>query len=61
MQQCATASEDGTCIIWDLERYTRSQMVMANSLFQVLVLSKLEKKLEVDKIESQKCGKFLST
>ena len=38
MQQCATASEDGTCIIWDLERYTRSQMVMANSLFQVLVL-----------------------
>ena len=61
MQQCATASEDGTCIIWDLERYTRSQMVMANSLFQVLVLSKLEKNLEVDKIESQKCGKFLST
>ena len=37
MQQCATASEDGTCIIWDLERFTRSQMVMANSLFQVLL------------------------
>ena len=35
MQQCATASEDGTCIIWDLERFTRNQMVMANSLFQV--------------------------
>ena len=35
MQQCATASEDGTCIIWDLERFTRSRMVMANSLFQV--------------------------
>merc|ERR1712137_1482423 len=37
MQQCATASEDGTCIIWDLERFTRNQMVMANSLFQCLV------------------------
>ena len=38
MQQCATASEDGTCIIWDLERFTRSQMVMANSLFQVWLI-----------------------
>lgn len=35
--ECATASEDGTCIIWDLQRYTRSQMVMANTLFQCLV------------------------
>lgn len=35
--ECATASEDGTCIIWDLQRYTRKQMVMANSLFQCLV------------------------
>ena len=32
--ECATASEDGTCIIWDLGRYTRKQMVMANTLFQ---------------------------
>jgi len=35
--ECATASEDGTCIIWDLGRYTRKQMVMANTLFQCVV------------------------
>ena len=35
--ECATASEDGTCIIWDLSRYTRKQMVMANTLFQCVV------------------------
>ncbi|XP_039271314.2 cilia- and flagella-associated protein 52-like [Styela clava] len=31
---CVTASSDGTCIIWDLVRYTRKQMVMANTLFK---------------------------
>lgn len=36
-RECATSSEDGTCIIWDLETYRRSQMVMANTLFQCLV------------------------
>jgi len=35
--ECATASEDGTCIIWDLTSFTRRQMVMDNTLFQCLV------------------------
>jgi hypothetical protein len=34
-RECATSSEDGTCIMWDLATYKRSQMVMANTLFQV--------------------------
>jgi WD40 repeat protein len=36
-RECATSSEDGTCIMWDLATYKRSQMVMANTLFQCLV------------------------
>lgn len=31
---CVTASSDGTCIVWDLERLVRNQMVMANTLFK---------------------------
>uniref|UniRef100_H2Y477 Uncharacterized protein n=1 Tax=Ciona savignyi TaxID=51511 RepID=H2Y477_CIOSA len=32
--ECVTASADGTCIIWDLDRFVRNQMVMSNTLFQ---------------------------
>lgn len=32
--ECVSSSEDGTVIIWDLERFVRLQMVMANTLFQ---------------------------
>lgn len=31
---CVTASTDGTCIVWDLNRYVRNQMVMSNTLFK---------------------------
>nr|KAF6415330.1 cilia and flagella associated protein 52 [Molossus molossus] len=31
---CVTASTDGTCIIWDLVRLKRNQMILANTLFQ---------------------------
>ncbi|MBN3295417.1 CFA52 protein, partial [Amia calva] len=33
-QECVTASSDGTCIIWDLVRFVRNQMVLANTLFR---------------------------
>ncbi|XP_067914795.1 cilia- and flagella-associated protein 52 isoform X2 [Heterodontus francisci] len=33
-QECVTASFDGTCIIWDIKRYARNQMVLANTLFK---------------------------
>uniref|UniRef100_F7ASK1 Cilia- and flagella-associated protein 52 n=2 Tax=Ciona intestinalis TaxID=7719 RepID=F7ASK1_CIOIN len=32
--ECVTASDDGTCIIWDLCRFVRKQMVMSNTLFR---------------------------
>ncbi|KAF5908072.1 cilia- and flagella-associated protein 52, partial [Clarias magur] len=33
-EECVTASSDGTCIIWDLVRFVRNQMVLANTLFK---------------------------
>ncbi|KAG5278993.1 hypothetical protein AALO_G00104960 [Alosa alosa] len=33
-KECVSASSDGACIIWDLVRYVRNQMVLANSLFR---------------------------
>nr|AAH72072.1 MGC78960 protein [Xenopus laevis] len=33
-RECLTASSDGTCIIWDIVRFTRIQMVMSNTLFR---------------------------
>jgi len=34
--QCVTSSTDGTCIIWDLERYVRNQIIFANTMFKVV-------------------------
>ncbi|GAU89178.1 hypothetical protein RvY_01758-2 [Ramazzottius varieornatus] len=39
--KCVSSSEDGTCVIWDLERYTRFQMVFANTLFKCVVFHPL--------------------
>ncbi|XP_062304355.1 cilia- and flagella-associated protein 52 [Osmerus eperlanus] len=33
-KECVTASSDGACIIWDLVRFVRNQMVLANTLFR---------------------------
>ncbi|KAM6957115.1 cilia- and flagella-associated protein 52-like [Aplochiton taeniatus] len=35
-QECVTASSDGACIIWDLVRFIRNQMVLANTLFKTV-------------------------
>ncbi|CDQ63410.1 unnamed protein product [Oncorhynchus mykiss] len=32
-KECVTTSSDGACIIWDLVRFVRNQMVLANTLF----------------------------
>uniref|UniRef100_UPI00358ECF07 cilia- and flagella-associated protein 52 n=1 Tax=Myxine glutinosa TaxID=7769 RepID=UPI00358ECF07 len=32
--ECVSASTDGSCIIWDLERYVRKQIVMSNTMFK---------------------------
>ncbi|XP_047143851.1 cilia- and flagella-associated protein 52 isoform X1 [Hydra vulgaris] len=34
--QCITSSIDGTCIIWDLVRFVRHQIIFANSMFKVV-------------------------
>ncbi|XP_034044856.1 cilia- and flagella-associated protein 52 [Thalassophryne amazonica] len=36
-RQCVSASSDGSCIIWDLERFERCQIVLANTLFKTVV------------------------
>ncbi|KFQ31379.1 WD repeat-containing protein 16, partial [Merops nubicus] len=33
-QECVTASLDGMCIIWDIVRFVRKQMMLANTLFK---------------------------
>ncbi|XP_053310115.1 cilia- and flagella-associated protein 52 [Spea bombifrons] len=33
-RECLTASSDGTCIIWDIVRFVRKQMILANTLFR---------------------------
>ncbi|KAM8991924.1 cilia- and flagella-associated protein 52 isoform 1-T1 [Ara ararauna] len=35
-RECVTASLDGTCIIWDIVRFVRKQMFLANTLFKCL-------------------------
>ncbi|KAL2101062.1 hypothetical protein ACEWY4_002823 [Coilia grayii] len=35
-KECVTASSDGTCIIWDLVRFVRNQMMLANTLFKTV-------------------------
>lgn len=32
--ECVSASNDGTCIIWDLRRLVRSQVIFANTMFR---------------------------
>ncbi|PIO15726.1 hypothetical protein AB205_0206300, partial [Aquarana catesbeiana] len=33
-RECVTASSDGACIIWDLVRFIRKQMILSNTLFR---------------------------
>ncbi|NWU94106.1 CFA52 protein, partial [Upupa epops] len=33
-QECVTASLDGTCIIWDIVRFVRKQMILAKTMFK---------------------------
>ena len=35
-RECVTASSDGSCIIWDLQRFSRSQVIFANTLFRCI-------------------------
>uniref|UniRef100_A0A8C6WKE7 Cilia- and flagella-associated protein 52 n=1 Tax=Neogobius melanostomus TaxID=47308 RepID=A0A8C6WKE7_9GOBI len=35
-KECVSASSDGTCIIWDLERFVSLQTVIANTFFQTV-------------------------
>lgn len=34
--ECVTSSTDGTCIIWDLIRFVRSQIIFANTMFKAV-------------------------
>lgn len=44
-QECATASNDGTCIIWDLGSKRRKGIVFANTLFKCLTYDAKEVQL----------------
>ncbi|XP_064617554.1 cilia- and flagella-associated protein 52-like [Liolophura sinensis] len=33
-KECVSSSTDGTCIVWDLERFVRKQIMFANTLFK---------------------------
>ena len=35
-EECVTASTDGSCIIWDLKRFVRNQVIFANTLFKAI-------------------------
>ncbi|XP_018423807.1 PREDICTED: cilia- and flagella-associated protein 52 [Nanorana parkeri] len=35
-RECVSASSDGACIIWDLVRFIRKQMILSNTLFRCL-------------------------
>ncbi|CAI8045501.1 Cilia- and flagella-associated protein 52 [Geodia barretti] len=35
-EECVTASTDGTCIIWDLIKLVRSQVIFANTMFHAV-------------------------
>lgn len=35
-RECVSASSDGTCIIWDLVRFVRNQVIFANTLFRAV-------------------------
>lgn len=41
-RECVSASTDGTCIIWNLEKRSRSQIVFANTLFKCVCYNKDE-------------------
>eukprot|EP00794_Sanderia_malayensis_P009374 gene9374-10361_t len=34
--ECVTSSTDGTCIIWDLKRFVRNQIIFANTMFKAV-------------------------
>ncbi|XP_053552817.1 cilia- and flagella-associated protein 52 [Bombina bombina] len=33
-RECVSASSDGTCILWDIVRFVRKQMILSNTLFR---------------------------
>ena len=35
-QQCVTASDDGSCIVWDLQRFMRSNIMYAQTYFKAV-------------------------
>ncbi|XP_065065504.1 cilia- and flagella-associated protein 52-like [Rhopilema esculentum] len=35
-KECVTSSTDGTCIIWDLDRFVRNQIIFANTMFKAV-------------------------
>jgi len=35
-QQCVTASDDGSCIVWDLQRYVRDNILYAKTFFRAV-------------------------
>ena len=35
-QQCVTASDDGSCIVWDLQRFVRSNIMYSQTYFKAV-------------------------
>ena len=36
-EECVSASDDGSCMVWDLRRYTRNQAMFASTLFRGII------------------------
>ena len=36
-EECVSASDDGSCMVWDLRRYTRNQAMFASTLFRGVI------------------------
>ncbi|XP_072167750.1 cilia- and flagella-associated protein 52-like [Diadema setosum] len=43
--ECVSASTDGTCILWDLKKFVRNQVVFANTLFMCVCYNPLMKQI----------------
>ena len=43
--ECASSSADGSCIVWDLTKYTRNQIIYAPTFFKSVVYTPDESQL----------------
>ena len=55
--ECVSASDDGTCIIWDLNRFVRNQIIFSNTLFKAVCYDPFESQLLTGGSDRKVCNK----